>query len=238
MTSNLAALPAATDTYLTSMSALLADDANLSAQGNLARRRQGIEQAQTVLSALLPAEPAATDRAPAFDALRAQTADQVAVQVREWDKVGALMDAGRPLGGIIARADRIRLAAIADMVETLPEVLASNDGDAIAQEVQDAIFDRLVALGDTEAVNVAAQEAAVAPVLAARGYLTATLDTGTPDYTALAAVHAADRDVYASLRDLAYRHDVAAIQRMIRTVRVAAERGGAPMPVQWREDVA
>lgn len=198
------------------------------------RRRTTIARAQEALSAHLPAELPEVDRSPALDPLRPTTADGVAVQAREWRKVEALLAAGRNLGRIIANADRDRLAAIADGIEVMPEVLNSADGERIAEEVRGAVFDRLVALGDKEAVRIAAEEAAAAPVLAARAYLVDTLDRGAPGYDGLAPIHAVDPTLYALLRDGAAQHDTAAIERMIRDVRVADERAGLPRSEPWR----
>lgn len=235
MTIDLAALATAQNAYLHALSGVLTiDDRNLSPHGVHERRRATIAQAQEALSAHLPAELPKVDRSTALDALRPQTIDEVAVQGREWRKVEALRAAGRRLESIIAGADRTRLAAIADSIETMDEVLNTPAGDDIAAELRDVVFARLVALGDEEAVRIAAEEAAAAPVLAARAYLVDTLDRGAPGYDGLAAIHAVDPTLYALLRDGAAQHDTAAIERMIRDVRVADERAGLPRSEPWR----
>lgn len=205
-------------------SVLSIDDPNLSEQGKFEKRRATIKRAQSALSAHLPAEQAVPDRAAALDALRPTTADGVAVQAREWQKVEALLAAGRNLRHIIGNADRPRLAAIADGIEVMPDVLNSADGEAIAREVRDVVFARLVALGDEVAVRIADEEAAAAPVIAARAYLTDTLDRGAPGYDGLAAIHRVDPTLYGLLRDGADQHDLSAIERMLSRTRTAIER--------------
>ena len=191
---NLGALAPAVQSYLSTLNAVLLDDPNLSDLGNAERRRTAVATAQAALTALSPAEPAPVDRSAVFDALRPHTVDDVATQGREREKVAALLDAGRNLGRIIGDGDRLRLAAIADTIETMPQVLESPDGEAIAAEVRDAIFARLVDLGEPDAVKVATLEAEAAPALAARAFIVDTIANGAPAYEGLAAVERVDTE--------------------------------------------
>lgn len=225
MSTDLTDLVAAQNAYLAAMSSIVTiDDPNLSSHGVVEKRRATIDAAQSALSAHLPAEQAMPSRAPALDALRPQTGDDVAVQDREWAKVEALRASGRRLEHIIASADRPRLAAIADSIETLPEVLGTPAGKAIAAELRDVVFSRLVALGDDQAVTIAEQEAATAPVIAARTYIADTIANGAPRYDGLEAVYKVDPTTYGMLRDSAEQHDTKAIERTVKSTRVAIER--------------
>ena len=107
----------------------------------------------------------------------------------------------------------------------MPEVLNSPAGEAIAAEFRDLIFARLVALGEPDAVRVANAEAEAAPALAARAFIADTLANGTPTYEGLVAVHAVDPALYDLLADGIRDVDHAAIDYLVKTVRVAEERG-------------
>lgn len=191
----------------------------------VARHRQRmLAAARDALRADTPAVPASVEprRAAVLDALRPTTADAVAVQGREWSKVEALLgdDGGRVLPRIIDQSDATRLAAILDHIETWEPVLRSGEGDAILAELRGRIFDRLVALGDADAVLVAETAQANAPVAAWAQVMTEALD-GDVSVDARTAVHRADLPGYDyALADLPLLADA------VRHIDVRGERAG------------
>ena len=139
-------------------------DPDKTPEANARARRDALTRAREVLAAQIPAavEPTGPSRAEILDAHRPVTADALAVSAREWEKVRALLDAGRRLDQIIAGASPARLGAILDNLEIMPEVLVSSEGDQIAAEFEGLIFDRLASLGDDAATARLAAEGKVA----------------------------------------------------------------------------
>ncbi|GAA3013635.1 hypothetical protein [Microbacterium aurantiacum] len=133
-------------------------------------------------------------------ALTAKTADDLALQAREWEKVRALLDAGRYLPHIVADADRVRLAAILDNLETMPEVLEDSAGATIVESIHGAVWDRLVQVDDA-AKAVAAAEDAAAPITAWRAILTGVAETGEVPFEGLTLLHRAEPEAYDLLLD-------------------------------------
>ena len=83
-------------------------------------------------------------------------------------------------------------------------------------------------------MTIARQEAAAAPVVAARAYIVDTLDNGAPGYNGLSAIHQADPLLYGRLLEGNRQHDATAIERMVRRVHIIEDRTGAPLPTGWR----
>lgn len=175
-------------------------DHHLTPEGLQAHRRQAWESIRARLAAVMPAEPTAPDRQPVIDALAAKTADDLAFQAREWEKVRALLDAGRYLPQIIADADRVRLGAILDNLETMPEVLQDSRPEEVVEFIEGAVWDRLVQV-DPAAQRVDVIERTNEPAVAWRTILEGLTATGEIPFDGLVLLHASDRDAYSLLID-------------------------------------
>lgn len=144
-------------------------DDSLSVSGPGEHQRAAVAAARARLLAAVPPLPqGAQSRDDVLAGLGATTADEIARMQHEQGKVRALLDAGRPLAQIIADADDVRALAIADLVETLPQVLESNSGAEIVAEVRGRVFDRLADLGVDAAASVRNAEQQNAPAIAWR----------------------------------------------------------------------
>lgn len=152
-------------------------DPHLTPEGLDARRRREAKVIQARLLEAMPAEPTAPDRQPILDALAPKGADDIALQAHQWSKVRALLDAGRDLPSIIRDADRVRLAAILDALETMPEVLEDSRPAEVVEFIQGAVWDRLVQV-DPAAERIAAIERTNAPAVAWRTILEGLASTG------------------------------------------------------------
>lgn len=152
------------------LAAALIRDPHLTPEGLRARQRREVEGIRARLAAMMPDEPTAPDRQPVLDALTPKSADDIAVQTHQWSKVRALLDAGRDLPSIIADADRTRLAAILDALETMPEVLEDSRPEEVVAFVRDAVWNRLVQV-DPAAERIAVIERTNAPAIAWRTVL-------------------------------------------------------------------
>ncbi|MDT0182469.1 hypothetical protein Q9S36_20030 [Microbacterium sp. ARD31] len=166
-------------------------DPHLTPEGLRARQRREIEAIRERLAGLMPAEPTAPDRQPVLDALAPKSADDIALQAHQWSKVRALLDAGRDLPRIIADADRARLAAILDGLETMPEVLNDSRPEEVVDFVRGAVWDRLVEV-DPAAERVAVIERANAPAVAWRTILEGLSATGEIPFEGLVLLRQAD----------------------------------------------
>lgn len=123
-------------------------DPHLSPEGLAQWQREKVEQWRATTARIAPSAPTVPERSTVLGGLKPRTADDVALHAREREKVAALVDAGRTIESIIASADRVRLAAIFDGLETADDVLASGQGDAVIAERTAAIFDRLAEVDD------------------------------------------------------------------------------------------
>ncbi|GAA3737552.1 hypothetical protein GCM10022239_11600 [Leifsonia bigeumensis] len=120
--------------------------------------RAELRQVLDATSAQAGADPDAARRA-AFEQIAATDANSVAVVSNEWGKVRALLDSGRNLGQIIDNADRRRLSAILDHLDS-DLAVQTGDPEGVAAEVSQAVLVRLAGLGDEKAQQaMAAQEA-------------------------------------------------------------------------------
>lgn len=173
--------------------ALDSNDPDKTPEANARARRDALTRAREIFAAQIPAavEPTGPSRAEILDAHRPVTADALAVSAREWEKVRALLDAGRRLDQIIAGAPPARLGAILDSLEIMPEVLASSEGDQIVAEFEGLIFDRLASLGDDAATARLAAEAEVAAPNAWSRVMGEAL-TGPVTVSAYSALYRAD----------------------------------------------
>lgn len=175
-----------------------------------ARRREAmaVEAHRALRSTLdsLPA-PGSDPRDRVLDGLRASTADEVAVQGREREKVEALLRAGKPLGQIIADADAVRVAAILDHLEVMPDVLNNDQPTAMIAEVRALVFDRLAEVEQPDAVAAAAAHRDWATATAQRDVLE-SITRGTVSMGALTALHRADPDSYRAAAEV---HEVATL---------------------------
>ena len=199
----------------------LPDDASLSPIGRIRAQAAILRPAREALAAALPPLPeasAADPVAPGLAARRPRTADDVAVQGREREKVRAMIAAGRNLARIIDAADEPRLSAILDGLEDDPEVLGSSDPEAAAAEVRERIFARLVAVGAEEAVQAAAELREHQATAAWHATLTELHDSPSGlSIRARTALHAADPEGYAATIALdAQRPDAENVARLNR----------------------
>ncbi|MFT4282588.1 hypothetical protein [Microbacterium sp.] len=175
-------------------------DPHLTLEGLRARQRVEVEGIRARLTAALPAEPTTPDRQPVLDALAPKGADDLALQAHQWSKVRALLDAGQDLPTIIASADRVRLAAILDNLETMPEVLQDSQPASVVEFVQGAVWDRLVEVDDA-AGKVAAAEVATLPARAWRSILEGVANTGALPWEGLVLLQQADPAAFDLLMD-------------------------------------
>ncbi|TXK18455.1 hypothetical protein [Homoserinibacter sp. GY 40078] len=139
------------------------NDANWTEEAINRERQKRVQAARAELKQALDtqaetlADPASAQR-EAFDQIAATDADSVAVARNEWGKVRAMLDAGRNLSHIIDNADRRRLSAILDHLDS-DLVAETDDPSGVTAEVSQAVLVRLAGLGDEKAkAAVAAQE--------------------------------------------------------------------------------
>ncbi|MEU2203629.1 hypothetical protein AB0P19_06695 [Microbacterium oleivorans] len=175
-------------------------DPHLTPEGLRARQRREIETIRERLAGLMPTEPTAPDRQPVLDALTPKSADDIALQAHQWSKVRALLDAGRDLPSIIADADRTRLAAILDGLETMPEVLNDSRPEEVVDFIREAVWDRLVEV-DPAAERVAVIERTNAPAVAWRTILEGLAATGEIPFDGLVLLREADAEAFDLLLD-------------------------------------
>lgn len=176
-------------------------DPNLSAHGLVRRRAEIIRAAKAQLVGAMPALPeGVATRAEVLAARAATTADAVAVQGREREKVGELRKAGLTYAQIIGDAAEVRVAALIDAVEGI----AATEPDQAA-ELEELLFSRLVALGAPDAIETHTAEQDTTVGRAWRDALSATIENRDPDLGTRTQLHGADRPGY----DLALANDVA-----------------------------
>ncbi|WP_010534674.1 hypothetical protein [Brachybacterium squillarum] len=189
--------------YLTYRAALIESaklhDPRLTPEANQAERYQARVKARQALRAAVPERVTGPDPVEAVLAtLAPRTADDIAVQGRERQKVETLLDNDRNLLAIVDAATETRCAVILDMLETSPRVLASADPEGAQVEVRARVMDRLTALGHDGAQKAqeVAQERAL--VNAWADVLEATADGQEPGYGPRATLFQADHDGYAA----------------------------------------
>lgn len=123
-------------------------DPDLTPEANRARRAEARAAARAKLRKAIPQRPTGPDpRDAVLGTLAATTADQIAVQGREREKIETLLARGTHLSQVIAQADERRLSAILDWLETSDRVLDFPDPLAAQAELRGAVFDRLAGLG-------------------------------------------------------------------------------------------
>lgn len=177
-------------------------DDSLSASGLGERQHAAVAAARArLLSAVPPLPQGAQSRDDVLAGLSATTADEIARMQHEQGKVRALLDAGRPLAQIIADADDVRALAIADLVETLPQVLDSKSGAEIVAEVRGRVFDRLADLGVDAAASVRDVEQQNAPAIAWHRAMTETAAGSDASVGAWQDVYRADPEGYEVVRE-------------------------------------
>lgn len=173
----------------------------LTAEALSDRQRARREVARERLLAARPVLPSAgTSRDDVLASLRSGTVDEIARMQHEQAKVRTLLDAGRSLGQIIANADDVRALAIADLVETLPQVLESQHGDDIIAETHGLVFERLADLGVEPAVQVREFEQSNAPALAWHRAMTEAAEGSDASVGAWQDVYRADSEGYEAVR--------------------------------------
>ncbi|QPE04455.1 hypothetical protein IT882_15170 [Microbacterium schleiferi] len=175
-------------------------DPHLTPEGLRARQRREVDAIRGRITAAMPVAPTAPDRQPILDALAPKGADDIALQAHQWSKVRALLDAGRDLPSIIRDADRVRLAAILDALETMPEVLEDSQPETVVEFIQGAVWDRLVQV-DPAAERIAAIERTNAPAVAWRTILEGLAATGEIPFDGLVLLREADAEAFDLLMD-------------------------------------
>lgn len=182
--------------------AMRMSDDSLSRSGFAAKQRAAVDAARARLRAAIPTLPSGgKTRDEVLAALGASSADQIARMQHEQVKVRALLDQGRPLAQIIADADEVRALAIADLVETLPQVLESQHGADIVAEVRGHVFDRLADLGVESAASVRDAEQQHAPVVAWHRAMTEAASGSDASVGAWQDVYRADTAGYETVRE-------------------------------------
>lgn len=189
-------------------------DPNLSPEGLAEWRRSEVERWKATTAQIKPSVPPVPERSTVLDGLKPRTADDVALHAREREKVAALVVAGRSIESVIASADRARLAAIFDGVETSDDVLTSSQGDAIVAERTAAIFDRLAEI-EPAARKVADAEVAAAPGEAWAAIFADAVEQGVAGVAGKSALYRADASAYDLVAAAEREVDVAAIDRML-----------------------
>jgi hypothetical protein len=145
-------------------------NADLTPEALTRHRAQLVQQADAQFATTAQATAAAfanvtgPTREDVYAARRPNDADGIAVMQHEQGKVRAMLDGGARFDQVLAQADDRRATAMLDMIDTLPDVLTSSEGAAIANEYRGAAFDRLVQLGAPDAAAAHAHETAVAPL--------------------------------------------------------------------------
>ncbi|MGY1551588.1 hypothetical protein ACW5CM_07350 [Microbacterium sp. A588] len=182
--------------------AMQISDDSLSATGLGERQSAAFAAAKARLLAAVPALPkGAQSRESVLAGMGAKSADQIARMQHEQAKVRAMLDAGRALGQIIADADDVRALAVADLVETLPQVLDSNSGAEIVAEVRGLVFDRLADLGVDAAASVRDVEQQNAPTIAWHRAMTETAEGSDASIAAWQDVYRVDAAGYEIARE-------------------------------------
>lgn len=182
--------------------AMRMSDDNLSASGLAAKQRAAVDAARARLRAAIPALPAGgASRDDVLAGLVASSADQIARMQHEQAKVRTLLDTGRPLAQIISDADDVRALAIADLVETLPQVLESQHGADIVAEVRGRVFDRLADRGVESAAQVRDVEQQHAATIAWHRAITEAAESSDATMGAWQDVYRADADGYRVVRE-------------------------------------
>lgn len=182
--------------------AMRMSDDTLSASGLAAKQRAAVDAARARLRAAIPALPAGgVSRDDVLAGLAASSADQIVRMQHEQEKVRTLLDTGRPLAQIIADADDVRALAIVDLVETLPQVLESQHGADIVDEVRGRVFDRLADLGVESAAKVRDVEQQHAPTIAWHRAMTEAAEGSDATVGAWQDVYRADAAGYETVRE-------------------------------------
>lgn len=189
-------------------------DPNLSPEGLAQWQRAEVERWKATTAQIKPSVQPVPERSTVLDTLKPRTADDVALHAREREKVAALVSAGRSIESIIANADRTRLAALFDGVETSDDVLTSSQGDAIVAERTAAIFDRLAEI-EPAARAIADAEAAAAPGEAWAAIFADAAEQGVAGVAGKSALYRADAGAYDLVAAAEREVDVAAIDRML-----------------------
>lgn len=181
--------------------AMQISDDNLSATGLGEKQRAAVAAARARLLAAVPPLPqGGKSRDEVLGGLGASSTVEIARMQHEQTKVRALLDAGRPLGQIIADADPLRALAVADLVETLPQVLESQHGADIVAEVRGLVFERLADLGVESVAKVRDVEQQNAPVIAWHRAMTETAAGSDASLAAWQDVYRADAAGYEKVR--------------------------------------
>lgn len=107
---------------------------------------------------------------------------------------------GRELPSIIAEAERARLAAILDNLETMPEVLEGSQPESVVEFIQGAVWDRLVQV-DPAAERIAAIEGTNQPAVAWRTILEGLAATSEIPFDGLVLLREADAEAFDLLMD-------------------------------------
>lgn len=166
-------------------------------------RARRVAEARKALRAAIPAKPTragADPRRAVLDSLAPKSADEIAVLNHTWAKVAARLDAGQSLHAILTTADRATLAAILDGIGTRPEVLSHSDGGAsVVAEVQQVAFDRLVDLGEQDAVAARASTAVLDQADAWADFIAASAE-GEPSLGVISALQKADPEGFIAIR--------------------------------------
>lgn len=133
-------------------------DPDLTTEANRRRQAEAVAAAKVKFDSLAPKAPAeqADPRAAVLAARRPSTADQIAMNQREMQRVNASIEDGRTIEDVIRTASPETVAAIADEIELLPSVREAGDSVAEAEALRDLAFGRLVELGDQDAGAAAA----------------------------------------------------------------------------------
>ena len=192
-------------------------DPHLSPEGLAQWQREKVEQWRASTAQITPSVPPVPERSTVLGALRPGGADDIALHAREREKVAALVGAARSIESIIASADRTRLAAILDGLETSEDVLSSSQGDAILGERTDAVFARLAEIDD-DARAIAEAETAAAPGQAWQQMFAETVENGVAGVAAKSALYRSDAAAYDLVASAEREIDAAAIERVLRSI--------------------
>lgn len=165
-------------------------------QAKAAILRPAREALAAAIASLAPADEATDPVAPVLDARRARSGDEERLHARQREIVQAQMASGKSLAKIIDQADEMRLAAILSGLDDDPAVLASSEPEAVAAEVRERVFDRLVALGAEDAVAANAQVREAQGTAAWHAVLTELRTNQGVPMSARSALHAADPEGY------------------------------------------
>jgi hypothetical protein len=191
--------------------------ADYSNSGITRERARRLATAREKLQQALPSETA-TDparvqdaRAKALGVFAVTTADQATMADRQWAAVQRMLAAGRHIDQIVAGADKTRLTAILDHLET-DLALSSADPEGVTAEVQSLALARAAALGVTEAQQYVEAQRAVSYSTSWRDVIASTVAAESVPVSAFTGLYHSAPDEFAEIEPLLTSGTIGSVQ--------------------------